>query len=125
MGVMAGPSCSAVLVVEDDRDIRDAISEFLRAEGFQVYEAENGQEAMSMLPSMPHPILILADMMMPVMDGPALIAALRQDDQFASLPVVIVSASNAPGLEGYRRIKKPIDLDDLLKIVNEFCLRRT
>ena len=124
MGAMAA-SCSAVLVVEDDPDIRDAISEFLRAEGFQVYEAENGQEAMSMLPSMPHPILILADMMMPVMDGPALIAALRQDDQFASLPVVIVSASNAPGLEGYRRIKKPIDLDDLLKIVNEFCLRRT
>ena len=124
-GVMESPTCVAVLIVEDDRDIREAIVEFLRMDGFHVYEAAHGQEALAVLQSMPQPALIMADMMMPVMDGPTMIAALRRDDQFASLPVVIVSASDAAAPEGYRRVKKPVELDDLLKIVTEFCVRRT
>jgi CheY-like chemotaxis protein len=121
---MGPATCAAVLIVEDDRDIREALVDFLELEGFQVYAAENGQEAMEALEKIPQPALILADMMMPVMDGPALIAALRADDQFASLPVVLISASDASAPTGYRRVKKPIDLDDLLRIVSEFCLRR-
>jgi CheY-like chemotaxis protein len=122
---MGPPSCAAVLVVEDEPDIRDAVVEFLEVEGFRVYAAENGEVAIAVLKTMPQPALILADLMMPVMDGPSLIAALRLDDQFASLPVVIVSALDANSPQGYRRIKKPIDLDDLLQIVSEFCLRLT
>jgi CheY-like chemotaxis protein len=122
---MSTATCTAVLIVEDDGDIREAVVEFLEAEGFQVYAAENGHEALATLQNMPQPALILADLMMPVMDGPSLIAALRADDEFATLPVVIVSASDARAPEGYRRVKKPIDLDDLLRIVSEFCLRRT
>jgi|SRR5882672_5613643 len=118
-------TCAGVLVVEDEQDIREVVVEFLKSEGFQVYSAENGQEAIAVLRTMPQPALILADMMMPVMDGPALIAALRNDDLFASLPVVIVSASDHAAPEGYRRVKKPIDLEDLLRIVSEFCLRPT
>lgn len=113
-----------MLVVEDEADIREIVVEFLEAEGFQVYAAQNGQEAMAVLRTMPQPALILADMMMPVMDGPSLIAALRDDDQFASLPVVIVSAMDSGAPDGYRRVKKPINLDDLLHIVNECCIRR-
>src|SRR5689334_4433943 len=116
--------CAAVLVVEDETDLRELVVEFLELEGFQVYQAANGREAIEALKKMPQPALILADMMMPVMDGPALIAALREDDQFASLPVVIVSAHHE-GLTGHRRVKKPVDLDDLAKIVEEFCVRRT
>jgi CheY-like chemotaxis protein len=123
--LMAPATCAAVLVVEDEQDIREVVVEILEAEGFQVYSAENGQEAMAVLRTMPQPALILADMMMPVMDGPALIAALRDHDLFASLPVVIVSAMDDAGPEGYRRVKKPIDLQDLLRIVGEFCVRPT
>jgi CheY-like chemotaxis protein len=122
---MAPATCVAVLVVEDEPDIRELVVEILESEGFQVYSAENGQEAMAVLRTMPQPALILADLMMPVMDGPALIAALRDDDLFASLPVVIVSASEDAAPEGYRRVKKPIDLEDLVRIVSEFCLRPT
>jgi CheY-like chemotaxis protein len=119
-----GPAiCVAVLVVEDEPDIRECVVQFLLMEGFHVYQAGNGLEAIEALRNMPQPALILADLMMPVMDGPSLIAALREDDQFASLPVVIVSASNNE-LSGYRRVKKPVDLDDLRIIVEEFCARR-
>src|SRR5438128_9832210 len=110
---MTTRSCAAILVVEDEPDIRAAVVEFLAAEGFQVWQAGNGQEALETLPRMPQPTLILADLMMPVMDGRALIAALRADDRFATLPIVILSAASGPGALGQRFLKKPIDLDDL------------
>jgi two-component system response regulator CpxR len=117
------PWCAAVLVVEDEEDIRELIVEFLQSEGFQVYAASNGRDAIAALATFAHPVLVLADMMMPVMDGPSLIAALRADDQLATLPILILSAAiSVP--EGYRRIKKPFDLNELLRIVEEFCLRR-
>jgi CheY-like chemotaxis protein len=122
---MVPATCVAVLIVEDEPDIREVVVEFLKFEGFLVYSANNGREALTVLATMPQPSLILADMMMPVMDGPALIAALRDDDQFASLPVVIVSAVDSDAPKGFRRVKKPIDLEDLLRIVSEFCLRAT
>jgi CheY-like chemotaxis protein len=119
------PNCVAVLVVEDDSDIRESFVEFLRSEGFQVYQARHGVEALGVLRQMPQPALVLADLMMPIMDGRGLIAALRDDDQFATLPVVIVSAVDSNEPQGYRRVKKPIDLDDLTRLVSEFCVRRT
>jgi CheY-like chemotaxis protein len=116
-------SCAAILVVEDEPDIRGVVVEYLRSAGFQVYEAENGKEALEVLPHIPQPTLIFADLMMPVMDGPALIAALRNDDRFATLPVVIVTSADIAAPQGYRRLKKPFVLEDLLRIVNELCVR--
>src|SRR4051812_44659388 len=104
---MNEPRCLAVLVVEDDSDIRDAVVTALELEGFQVFEAENGARALEQLQSMPRPSLILADLMMPVMDGWQLVGALSQDDRFATLPVVIVSANDDKSPEGFRRLKKP------------------
>ncbi len=122
---MSTQPCLAVIVVEDDADIREAVVTALELEGFHVFQAENGARALEVLPKMPHPSLVLADLMMPVMDGWQLIGALSQDDRLATLPVVIVSANgeNSPG--GFRQVKKPIDLDDLVKIVGELCIRRT
>jgi CheY-like chemotaxis protein len=122
---MTPATCLAVLVVEDDADIREVVVRVLEDDGFQVYQAENGERALEVLEGMPHPSLILADLMMPVMDGWSLIAALRKADRLATLPVVIVSALDQSVPEGYRRVKKPIDLDDLVQIVGELCSRRS
>jgi CheY-like chemotaxis protein len=122
---MTTTQCLAVLVVEDDPDIRDAVATELELDGFQVFRAENGARALEVLRTMPHPSLILADLMMPVMDGWQLIRALSQDDRLATLPVVVVSATHQDGPQGFRRVKKPIELDDLMKIVSELCARRT
>jgi CheY-like chemotaxis protein len=115
--------CADVLVVEDETDIRETIVEILRADGFVVECAANGSEALDVLRRMPQPTLVLADLMMPVMDGAALIAALRDDDRFATLPIVIVTAADFLAPRGYRRLKKPIDFDDLIRIVDELCTR--
>jgi CheY-like chemotaxis protein len=122
---MSAPQCLAVIVVEDDGDIREAVVTALELEGFHVFQAENGARALEVLREMPHPSLVLADLMMPVMDGWQLIGALSQDDRLATLPVVVVSATNERGPQGFRQVKKPIDLDDLVKIVGELCMRRT
>jgi two-component system, chemotaxis family, chemotaxis protein CheY len=118
-------SCLAVLVVEDDDDIREIVAAALTNEGFQVYQAETGQRALDLLREIPHPSLILADLMMPVMNGWELIKALSQDDRLATLPVVVVSAVDHDAPQGFRRVKKPFDLDELIRIVSELCTRRT
>jgi CheY-like chemotaxis protein len=122
---MSASPCLAVIVIEDDADIREAVVTALELEGFHVFQAENGARGLEVLQTMPHPSLILADLMMPVMDGWQLINALSQDDRLATLPVVVVSATNEKSPEGFRHVKKPIELDDLVKIVAEMCVRRT
>ena len=117
--------CLAVLIVEDDDDIREVVASALSNEGFQVYQANTGVRALELLREMPHPSLIFADLMMPVMSGWDLIKALSQDDRLATLPVVVVSAVDQEAPHGFRRVKKPFDLDELVKIVSELCVRRT
>jgi CheY-like chemotaxis protein len=115
----------AVLIVEDDDDIREIVAAALTNEGFQVYQAESGVRALELLKEIPHPSLILADLMMPVMNGWELIKALSKDDRLATLPVVVVSAVDDQAPLGFRRIKKPFDLDELIQIVSDLCVRRT
>jgi CheY-like chemotaxis protein len=117
--------CLAVLIVEDDDDIREVVAGALGNEGFQVYQANSGARALELLREIPHPSLILADLMMPVMDGWDLIKALSHDDRLATLPVVVVSAVDQEAPHGFRRVKKPFDLDELVRIVAELCVRRT
>jgi CheY-like chemotaxis protein len=115
----------AVLIVEDDDDIREVVASVLANEGFQVYEAETGARALELLREIPHPSLILADLMMPVMNGWELIKALSQDDRLATLPVIVISAVDEEAPQGFRRVRKPFDLDEVVRIVAELCLRRT
>lgn len=113
---------NAVLVVEDNLDIREMTAAILREKGHLVLEAENGHEALRILDDLPEPpCLVLLDLMMPVMDGWAFMQNLRDADRLASLPIVIVSA--APGeKDGARRfIKKPVSPEVLIKLVEEFC----
>jgi CheY-like chemotaxis protein len=117
--------CLAVLVVEDDDDIREIVAGALSNEGFQVYQADSGVRALELLKEIPHPSLILADLMMPVMNGWELINVLSKDDRLATLPVIVISAVDDQAPQGFRRIKKPFDLDELIKIVADLCVRRT
>jgi CheY-like chemotaxis protein len=121
----ARPPERTLLVVEDDAAIREALADVLEGEGFEVVTAEHGKEALERLRSMPRPCLVLLDLMMPVMDGPAFLAELRRDDVLATLPVVIVSAwpADAAKLDGESQgfIKKPVSLEALLEVVHRHC----
>ena len=113
-----------VLIVEDDPDIREALADNLRDAGYEVREAENGQQALDYLQSdAVSPCLVLLDLMMPIMSGAELLQALQEGHRLASLPVVVVSAGGSPAeAKGARRfLRKPPNPELLLALVKEFC----
>ncbi len=106
--VVSEPRC-AVLVVEDDDDVRESFAEVLELHGYRVVTAENGQRALEVLDDLPRPAVIMLDLMMPVMNGPEFLAELRRG-KHRELPVVIVSAfaDRAAGLPAEAVLEKPV-----------------
>ena len=86
--------CKTILVVDDERDIRESLGDLLREEGYDVIEAQNGVEALARLRENTHvsPCVIVLDLMMPVMDGYQFRAEQLRDSALAGIPVVVVSA---------------------------------
>ena len=116
-GRVAAKAAPLVLVVDDDEDIRDALSVVLGSEGYLVVCAMNGAQALERLREC-RPALIILDQMMPVMDGPAFIAAKKLDPSISRIPVLAITASMQPQLEGATAfMRKPVDLDCLLAAV--------
>jgi CheY-like chemotaxis protein len=114
----------AVLIVEDDDDIRDSLAVVLEDEGLQVYTATNGQEGLDVLRRVARPDLILLDLMMPVMNGWEFLAELKRDTLFTAIPVIVVSAvsDKTPRPDGaVAFISKPVPLDQLLRYVRTHC----
>jgi CheY-like chemotaxis protein len=113
-----------VLIVEDDHDIREAVAEVLEESHYEPVEAENGAQALEKLRSgLPDPCLILLDVMMPVMDGWEFRAEQKKDPALRDIPVVLVTAhANMPNANGIAAIlRKPLDFDALIRLLDRFC----
>jgi two-component system, chemotaxis family, chemotaxis protein CheY len=121
------PNCKTVLVVDDDRDIRDVLTDALDAEGYVVVTAADGQEALDWLRSgTGRPCIILLDLMMPRMDGIQFRTELLNDNAFALIPVVVLSADPsaivaAKSLNFSGSLRKPVQLEALLAAVHAHC----
>jgi CheY-like chemotaxis protein len=105
-----------VLVVDDDRAIRESLGDVLSAEGYRVLFAENGAQALEVLRAS-RPTVVLLDLMMPVMSGWEVLDEMQSTDDLSRIPVVVVSAMCAPGAAAF--IEKPVDLRRLLRVVGE------
>ncbi len=101
--------------MDDDDSIREVLAEVLREEGYDVSCAGNGEQALTELREHGNPDLMLLDLMMPVMSGWELLELLQSSADLSQIPVVVVSAMNAPGV--CEHLAKPIDLDRLLATV--------
>jgi len=111
-----------ILVVDDERDIRELVKEILEDEGYEVSIANNGQEARRAR-RIRRPDLILLDIWMPDIDGIALLKEWSEEGGLAS-PVIMISghgtvetAVEATRLGAYDFIEKPLSLAKLLLIV--------
>jgi len=115
--------CQSILVVEDDDDIRNAIVDLLETEGYSTESAVNGKDALDKLDVIPKPCLVLLDMMMPIMNGREFLDTVMKNSHLAPIPVLIVSAvadkTNTEGSVGF--LKKPIDIEVVLKVVGQYC----
>ncbi|MEW6056272.1 MAG: response regulator [Bdellovibrionota bacterium] len=116
----------SILVVEDDHDTRVALREVLENEDYIVVTATNGRMALEILKNF-RPSLILLDIMMPIMDGFDFLAWVGKNASLRSIPVVTVSAHvlAAKLPEGVVFIKKPLEIDTVLKTVSGLLSYRT
>ena len=116
-----------VLHVDDEPDIREVVEMSLGLDAdFETRSCGSGQEALDVAASW-HPDLILLDVMMPGMDGPATLAHLRENAQTASIPVVFMTArAQTREIERFRSlgvvgvIPKPFDPMTLAASVREY-----
>jgi two-component system, chemotaxis family, chemotaxis protein CheY len=108
------------IVVDDSRAMRSMLRYALEEQNFHVSEAANGAEALRMLQQSEPPELALIDWTMPVLDGIGLISALRSDDRYARMVIVMVTSEADPervqralaaGADEY--IMKPLSADVL------------
>ncbi len=123
----ANPACEeAVLIVDDDPDIREVMVEVVESTGRLVITAADGSEALKRLDSVPRPCLVLLDLQMEPMSGPEFLMRLQARSDAAEFPVVLMPASpsarNAPGVVAV--LRKPFSVGDLSAILNEHCPRR-
>jgi CheY-like chemotaxis protein len=119
----AARSCAVVLLVEDDVDVREAVTDTLEDAGYRVIAARHGQEALEVLRNGgPRPCLILLDLMMPVMDGWQFRDLQSKDPQLADIPVVALSAHGGlHALAAADHLRKPVQLRALMDVVERFC----
>lgn len=112
-----------VLVIDDDPDVRDLLSRYLSREGFAVKTASSGPEGLRLAAEL-RPELITLDVMMPGMDGWAVLTALKSDPALADIPVVMVTITDdkklgyALGAADY--LTKPIERARLTAVLDKY-----
>lgn len=114
-----------VLVVDDEPDFASIVEGNLKREGFEVDVAYDGVEALAKVKENP-PDAIVLDVMMPEMDGYQVCAQLKKDEQYAEIPVVMLTAvadhvtstryshADGMGMEADDYLPKPASAEDII-----------
>jgi CheY-like chemotaxis protein len=122
MNILLGP----ILVVEDIPNVLELLEVTLRFKGYPVVSARNGAEALDVI-GRDRPAMVITDILMPRMDGYALVQKLRTDVRTRGIPVVFLSATYitpedkafALSLGAVRFLEKPVDTEEFLLTVAE------
>jgi DNA-binding response OmpR family regulator len=127
-----GNKTGKLLIVEDIPNILDLLEITLKFKGYEVMTATNGEEALEKI-EQERPALIITDILMPKMDGYALVQKVRTDPKTMDIPVIFLSATYispedkafAISLGAANFIEKPIDNDEFLLTIAELLTRGT
>jgi signal transduction histidine kinase len=115
------------MLVEDDRDMGEAMEATLQGAGYQVDRCHDGSQALEHLSAGPIPDVIILDLRMPRLDGWQFRVQQRNREEWAAIPVIVLSAdSSAPALaiDADRHLQKPIQASALLDTVERLLLAR-
>ena len=111
----------SVLAVDDSRTIRELVTMTLKEAGFIPHLAEDGQHGLEVLETA-RPDVIITDINMPRLDGFGFIDAVRRDDRFAKVPILVLTTESAPEMKLRAReagatgwIVKPFDPAKLVR----------
>jgi signal transduction histidine kinase/CheY-like chemotaxis protein len=118
-------SDNCILVIDDDATARELIADHLKAAGYSVVAASGGMEGLKRAKEI-HPVAITLDVIMPDLDGWAVLAALRQDPVLSEIPVIMVTILDEKrrgitlGAAGH--LSKPVAKERLLGLLRHFRL---
>lgn len=123
-----GITLSTAMVVDDDLETRSLVRLILETEGYAVVEAAHGQEALGLIGPNPVPDVIVTDLAMPILNGVTLIELLESKPRTATIPIVVVSASDeARALQTAGRVdavvRKPFDATALAECIRRLATR--
>lgn len=114
-----------ILIVDDDSILLESIADLLLLADFQVITAGNGIEALQAMERR-QPDCIVTDVMMPEMDGFALLETVRQNEDWEEIPIILITAYEHPLSEARRSntdpdaiLAKPFDIDQLVGSIRE------
>lgn len=121
-----------LLVVEDDPDILKLLDATLTFRGYRVVRAHNGKEGLDAVRK-ERPAIVIADIMMPKLDGFGMVHRLRLDPGTRDIPVIFITATYVTSddrefaltIGATRFIQKPVDLDKLLATIDELLRQET
>jgi CheY-like chemotaxis protein len=119
-----------ILVVDDEFSVAEVLQSVLSDSGHEVITAVNGQQALERL-SERRPDLVLLDFMMPIMDGPACLRAMKQDPAYRDIPAVVMSSlpkravAEAAGGLFNAILRKPFKLAAVIDTVDTVLGRRS
>ena len=120
-----------ILIVEDDKEIRDGVEIYLKNQGYKVFKAQNGKEGLEIL-AKEEIHLAIVDIMMPIMDGleaTACIRALEREDAM-TVPIIAMTAkafvddrqkSFAAGMNEH--LAKPLEAKEIIKTLVKFVVQ--
>jgi CheY-like chemotaxis protein len=118
MSMAARGAC--VLVVDDEEDVREAVREAIEMIGATAITAGNGADALELLRTQ-RPCLVVLDLLMPVMTGAEMLAAMRNDPALAKLRVLISTSVPSRAPSDVPILPKPIDIERLWDCVRRSC----
>lgn len=121
-----------LLIVEDDPDILKLLHTTLKFRGYRVVTARNGKEGLDAVHK-ERPTIVIADIMMPRLDGFGLVHRLRLDPATRDIPVVFITATYvtpedkdfALNIGATRFLQKPVDLEEFLSTISELLQKGT
>ena len=127
---LSEPNSKVALIIEDDELSRDLLQNMLSRIGFKTLVAEDGEQALNLLKQNETVHIIFSDIRMPNMDGLTLIHHIRAQKQYASIPVVAVTASSFEHEKRYYLkngfsdfVPKPVELEQLCRAIKtEFSM---
>ena len=112
----------SIMVVDDEIATCESLRDLFEHEGFTVWTAHNGLDALTVLREVPvKPCIVILDLIMPVVDGNSVYRMMKRDPYLADIPVVISTSDPARAPDGLPILRKPIAIEVLLKLVRRCC----
>jgi len=125
---LSDPATLPLMIIDDDDDLRNALSFIMTAQGYEVTAFGDARRALRALDAGPLPFLILLDLMMAGMSGWEFRAAQLANTRLNPIPVVVLTAANtlSDGVHTVSDVEivgKPFALDELLEVVGRYANR--